>query len=74
MKARPIDELCELLGVANTKEFTKKFGVANGTLSNLNTGKSSRALKFLLRLSLECLRELSAKKRIKISQLMRKNT
>lgn len=70
-ETRPLNELCELLEVKSTYEFTKKFGMANSTLSQMNTGKSSRILKFMLRLAIECLQKLPAEERKKISRKMR---
>jgi hypothetical protein len=74
MKNRPIDELCELMGVNNTNEFTKEFGISNGTLSNLNCRKGSRIVHFLLDLSIESLRRSSKNKRKEISREMRKKS
>ena len=63
-----IDELCELLGVKNTKGITEKFGVANGTLSNLNNGKSWRGTAFGYELALSAIRRLSKAKRAEVAE------
>lgn len=71
MKTKLIDELCELLGAKSAYELAKEFGLSTGTLNNLNSSKKNYPIVvFLLRLSLECLRELPKGKINKIVHSM----
>jgi hypothetical protein len=72
MKNRPIDELRDLLGFKSTYEMKKNFKIATSTWSNVNAGRSSQVVRFLLRLSIACLRALPKKKKEKIVQNMKK--
>lgn len=69
---RIIDELCALLNLKNAAEFSRKSGVGNSTLSNLNHGKSYDGVMFGYELALAAIEELSKAKRKKIFHKMEK--
>ena len=69
---RIIDELSKLLGLKSTYEFHQTFGVAFGTLSNINNGKSRYGVEFGYLLAYHILKQHSETKRKKIIKLLKK--